>query len=160
MDRDHLAEFEAMLIGCKCTIQRVELGWFAHVGEVCSIFLSPWRIISHGRIRLADTDDHQVFGLPTPLNAEAEANKLLAGKLTIAAKIHRETADLTLEFESLTRLEIFNMSCGYEGWNAIVSDKTRPMQMFALGGGDVTVFADTQPNEDIGGPWTLHPPQR
>lgn len=86
-------------------------------------------------------DDGQLFGRTKPLDGEEAARELLDGKAITKAHLDRVTADLTLNFEHHIRLDIFNTSSGYEGWqaNGIVGGKG--MTMVALGGGSVSIWA-------------------
>lgn len=91
----------------------------------------PWRIVTAAGIALGDRDHEQKFGLPKPVDAKEEAQRLLnakAIKLTIRAK----TADLLIEFENGSPLEIFNSSSGYEGWECSGKDG---LLVVAQGGG-------------------------
>jgi hypothetical protein len=142
MDRDYLAEFETWLIGRSCSITRGEHDWFIELGEGATITVSvPWRIVSQGRIAFADRDHGQMFGLPAPVDGEAEAHGLLAGKRIASAKVDLQTADLTLHFDPDTRLDAFNNSAGYEGWQANCEFNGSWVWLIAQGGGNVAVFA-------------------
>ena len=141
MEQDWLVALSQKLTGRRCSIQRREGDWAAsiHGGGVISLGV-PWRIISEGRIAFADQDDGQKFGLPAPLDGEAEANRLLSGKTIEKVTVDPETADLGLHFESGVRLEAFNYSAGYEGWQIILPPAEGGMWVIALGGGDVSIF--------------------
>ena len=71
--------------------------------------------ISHG-----DEDDGQWFGLPEPVNGEARTNELLQGKRVVGVELDEQTADLRIVFDDGVRLDFFNNSSGYEGWQAAV----------------------------------------
>jgi hypothetical protein len=142
MARDHLADFEEALVGRHCVIQRREADWAANlVGGGCISLPVPWRIIAEGRIAFADEDDGQKFGLPGPLDGEAEANRLLAGKAILRAEVDRQTADLILHFEAGARMDVFNYSAGYEGWQANLPPEAGGLWVIALGGGDIAIHA-------------------
>jgi hypothetical protein len=96
----------------------------------------PWRIVSPAGIALGSADHEQQFGLPKPVDATEEAERLLnakAVKLTVRAR----TADLLIEFENGSCLEVFNSSSGYEGWEC--SDKDG-LLVVAQGGGDLATW--------------------
>lgn len=142
MQRDLIAEFEASLAGRSCVIGRREHDWTFGLSEGVGLAVSaPWRIVSGGRIAFASEDDGQMFGLNSPVDGETEARKLLGSKAITAVTLDRETADLTVHFDAGTRIDVFNNSTGYEGWQAdyVINDKR--WLLIAMGGGEVAVFA-------------------
>jgi hypothetical protein len=142
MERGYVAEFEAKLIGKSCLLTRREFDWRIDIdGEFGISVSAPWRIVANGRIALGAGDDGQMFGLPTPLDGEAKAKRLLDGRHIFKAAIDRRTADLTLIFDSDTRLDIFNSSSSYEGWVADWRIGKKQLLIVANGGGDLTIFA-------------------
>ena len=146
-ERDYEAEFEAWLIGRSCTIIRREHGWTIDLGDGATITIAvPWRIVSQGRIAFADRDDGHSFGLPAPLDGEVETRRLLTGKRIVSAKVDRQTADIALLFDSETRLDVFNSSSGYEGWEARCKVELGWIWLIAQGGGNIVVFTDDAVN--------------
>jgi hypothetical protein len=90
-------------------------------GERLSLAASaPWRVVTKDGIAHGDEDDGQWFGRSKPVDGEARANELLRGQKVVGIELHRDTADLRLLFEGGTRLDFFNNSSGYEGWQASV----------------------------------------
>jgi len=145
MEPDYIQMFEASLLGRTCSIQRLEFGWYAIFGDRNAIVLgSPWRIISEGRIALTDKEDGQQFGLRSPLDGQAVANELLAGKSVTAVSVNEETADIVLDFGPGLRLEVFNFSASFEGWNAEFWSGDRWTWIIALGGGELSIFSMDQ----------------
>ena len=51
-----------------------------------------------------------------------------------------DTADLTLYFGNGLRLDAFNNSAGYEGWQIGLPNENGDMLIIALGGGEVVTF--------------------
>lgn len=142
MQRDQVAEFEASLIGRSCVIGRRDHDWTFGLSEGVGLAVSaPWRIVSGGRIAFASEDDGQMFGLKSPVDGEAEARKHLGSKAITAVTLDRETADLTLHFDAGTRIDVFNNSRGYEGWQAryVIHDKR--WSLIAMGGGELAFLA-------------------
>lgn len=142
MQRDLVAEFEASLVGRRCVIGRREHGWTFGLSEGVGLAVSaPWRIVSGGRIAFASEDDGQMFGLKSPVNGEGEARKHLGSKAITVVTLDRETADLKLHFDAGTRIDVFNNSAGYEGWQAgyVINDKR--WSLIAMGGGEVAFVA-------------------
>jgi hypothetical protein len=138
MKHDQVAEFEASLIGRSCVVGRREHDWtFDLSGGVGLTVSAPWRIVSKGRIAFASGDDGQLFGLTSPVDGEIEARRLLGGKSITAATLDRQTADLTLQFDAATRVDVFNNSTGYEGWQATYAIHDKRWSLIAMGGGEV-----------------------
>ncbi|OWJ59026.1 DUF6188 family protein [Inquilinus limosus] len=141
MDDDWRVTLEQNMVGRRCSVERREADWAINLDGGANVSLPiPWRIIAEGRIAFADEDDGQRFGLPSPVDGEAEANRLLAGKAITRVTVHQETADLTLDFEAGVRLEAFSNSSGYEGWKIILPRGSGGLWIIALGGGGVAVF--------------------
>ncbi len=101
----------------------------------------PWRIVANGRIAFADEDDRQQFGLPAPVDGEALVNGILDKKVIVGVAVDPETADLSIRFEDAVRLDAFNYSAGYEGWQVSLPPENGGFWLIALGGGDVSFFA-------------------
>jgi hypothetical protein len=142
MSLDHLSNFESLLVGRRCVIERREADWALNLEGGGSISLPvPWRVVANGRIAFADEDDGQKFGLPGPLDGEALVNRLLGGRPIARAEVDRQTADLALHFGSAIRLDVFNYSAGYEGWHAILPPDAGGTWVIALGGGEIAIHA-------------------
>jgi hypothetical protein len=92
----------------------------------------PWRVISGGRILLGSVDHNQQLRLPEPVDAVARIFKLLKGKIVESVKIHDPTSDLTIQFTDDVRLDVFNNSSGYEGWQY---EDRQGLELVAQGGG-------------------------
>lgn len=107
-------------------------------GDVATIVaVVPWRIVRDDVIAHADEDDRQQFGLPQPVDGEAKANALLEGRLVQGVELDPVTADLRVFFDGATRLDLFNNSSGYEGWEASLRIGQSVASIIALGGGGV-----------------------
>jgi hypothetical protein len=98
---------------------------------------APWRIIADGRIAFADTDDGQKFGLPEPVKGAHLANSLLAKLQVQAVTVDRVTADIRMDFETGTRIEVLNNSSGYEAWQAEFVSGDQLISLVGMGGGDI-----------------------
>jgi|GEM_PF-1249359 len=92
----------------------------------------PWRIVSDRGIALGSEDDGQQFGLPAPVKGETVALQLLAATALMQVLITEKTGDIVFEFDSGIRLEVFNNSSGYEGWNC---GTTSGLEVIGMGGG-------------------------
>ena len=78
---------------------------------------TPWRLVVAGRIKLSSVDHGQWFGLPAPVDAEAQLRSLLSGRKVQSAEVRDDTHDILIPFESGERLEIVALSSGYEIWD-------------------------------------------
>jgi hypothetical protein len=80
-------------------------------------------------------DDGQGFGLSEPLDVAARVTTALAGTLVADTRTDTKTSDLHLTFGNGCELQLFNDSCGYEGWTAAING----LSVIALGGGGITL---------------------
>jgi len=109
----------AVLVGAALTrVERLpHKYWVFHFGKNVRLNIeAPWRLISKDSILVTREDDGQKFGLPAPVDAEAELRKRIEGHQVTAAATNRATSDLTLQFDNSFTLEVFNDSSGYECW--------------------------------------------
>ena len=126
----------AALQGRACRIRRREFDWSFDFGERVSIAASgPWRVVTADGIAHGDQDDGQWFGLAEPVDGEARTNNLLQGQKVANVELDAQTTDLRLTFDGGVRLDLFNNSSGYEGWQASVPADGKELTVIALGGG-------------------------
>lgn len=125
------------ITGSACQVHRREADWSFCFGPDVSLAVSvPWRIVSDAGIVLGGEDDGHQFGLPKPLDAEALANRLLSDAKVKQLDADELTADLRIVFEGGVRLDIFNNSAGYEGWQAYLPPSEHEGNMvIGMGGG-------------------------
>ena len=97
----------------------------------------PWRIVANGGIAFGRNDHNQKFGLPEPVNGMALVESLLCSSDISTACADDETGDLTIVCSDGVRLELFNDSSGYEGWQMNCSDGS---VVIGMGGGSITKF--------------------
>ena len=139
MDK-YITEFERMLVGKTCTVKHRENNWMITFDEAGTITIEAiWRIVKKDRISFGSEDHGRKFGLSKPLNGEQEAHKLLGGRQITRAVVDQHSADLTLHFDAETRIDIFNNSSGYEGWEANWTCGEHGITMIALGGGGFSI---------------------
>jgi hypothetical protein len=103
-----------------------------YIGVQC-----PWRILKQGRTTLSSDDHRQQYGLPAPIDAAAEATKLLSAVVIDAAQLRVGTSDIFIDFSGNLRLEIIPISSGYEGWQIMDPFGT---EFFAQGGGQISTW--------------------
>ncbi|PWG01433.1 DUF6188 family protein [Sphingosinicella humi] len=140
MEPDYFADFEQAFVGRTCSIVREAPVWRANFGDGFTIGLEvPWRIVANGRVAFGDEDDGQWFGLPSPIDGEERAASLLQGRVVQAMQLDHETGDLHIVFDGNTRIDVFNQSCGYEGWAAYYSVGGSQWGVIAMGGGEIAV---------------------
>lgn len=128
-------------IGSRCEITRHEHSWgFRFEGRCWILVECPWRIVSGGEIVFASKDDGHPFGLPAPVDGEANALIVLDGFPLVSLVLDRATADLTLLFEGGPRIDVFNNSMGYEGWQAGFCTEQGETLIVGGGGGKTATF--------------------
>jgi len=94
---------------------------------------APWRMVVDGMISFGWEDDGQWFGLPKPLTAKDRFEKHLIRRPVEFVSLN-ELGDLVIDFSTFGRIEVFNGSCGYEGW---VLSGPEGQCIVAQGGGNV-----------------------
>jgi hypothetical protein len=131
-----------LLSGRQCKVERREADWNFSFGKGLNIGASvPWRVVTPEGIGHGGDDDGQRFGLPQPVDGEAKANELLGQQSVVTVEADEVTADLRITFEGGLRLDLFNQSAGYEGWQAHLDQgEGQPLVVVALGGGGFTTF--------------------
>jgi len=128
-------------VGRPCVVSRREHDWSFNCGDACGIVGHvPWRLVEAGYIALTNADDGQKFGLPEPVDAETRANALLNRATIDRVQADPVTADLSLWFSNGLRLDLFNHSTGYEGWEAWLQDDDRSVSVIAMGGGGFSII--------------------
>ena len=133
------ATLAAALQGRECHVARREADWSFDFGKRLIIAASiPWRVVTPEGIAHGVDDDGQWFGLARPVDGEARTNELLRGQKVVGVELDEQTADLQLAFDGGARLDFFNNSSGYEGWQASVPTGGKELTVIALGGGKLT----------------------
>ena len=90
--------------------------WIFHFsGSLTLQVASAWRMVSATEIVIGFHDDGHRFGLGSPVNA-AERITQLVGAKTVSAATFNRYGDLEVQFGPESVLQVFNDSCGYEGW--------------------------------------------
>ncbi|WP_313101091.1 DUF6188 family protein [Brevundimonas sp.] len=126
--------FEAAIVGRSCRVERREADWAFDLRDNVGLAVGcHWRLVSAHGIALTDEDDGQGFGLPEPVDAEANANNLLAGATVSSATVDRVTADLCLRFSNGLRLDLLNNSAGYECWQGSFNQDGKAVTIIATG---------------------------
>jgi hypothetical protein len=121
-----------------CRVTRREADWSFDFGEGLNIAAAvPWRVVTSDGIAHGVEDDGQWFGLGQPVDGEARTNELLNGQKVVGVEVDAQTADLRVIFDGGARLDFFNNSSGYEGWQAAVGGQDG-LTVIALGGGGLT----------------------
>jgi hypothetical protein len=129
----------AALHGRECRVTRREADWSFDFGGRLNIAASvPWRVVTAGGIAHGVEDDGHWFGLARPVEGEARTNMLLQGQKVVDVELDEQTADLRVMFDGGARLDFFNNSSGYEGWQASIPAGGKELTVIALGGGRLT----------------------
>jgi hypothetical protein len=112
--------------------------WQFHFGSATLLIECPWRAVRKGVIALGADDNGQKFGLPEPVSVLQEFPKLVRNMVVTDVRVDNETADLSVHFGDELRLDAFNDSSGYEGWNYT---DTKGVTVIATGGGELAIWA-------------------
>lgn len=103
----------------------------------------PWRIL-RGGIVLSNEDHGHRYGLPAPVDAEAECRTLIGGAAVRSVHVWAESRDLVIEFGPNLRLEFIPLSSGYESWHVGGPGRLR---IIAMGGGELAIWGpDAEPD--------------
>ena len=113
---------------------------FADGGEIRAD--CAWRVVIAGHIALTSEDHGQQYGLPSPVDAEAQCRSMIVGRKIQSAEVRDDTRDIAIVFESGERLEILPISSGYESWQVTAPDGT---QTIAQGGGNLLTWSNAEP---------------
>ena len=120
-------------------VWRFRFGPDAEVRSEC-----PWRVIRNGGIALSSEDHGHQYGLPAPVDAEAECRVLIGRAEVRSAEVRAESRDLVIGFGPGLRLELIPLSSGYESWQLA---GPRRLQIVAMGGGELAVWGlDAEPD--------------
>jgi hypothetical protein len=77
----------------------------------------PWRMVVDRVVMLGASDHGLQFGLPAPLDVIEQTLRARSGKPVENIEMEPETAALRILFKGETRVDAFNRSGGYGGWN-------------------------------------------
>ena len=103
-------------------------------GERVLTVTCVWRILVHGRVRDAETDDGQVFGTGVPRDALADGVALLVGRTIRDASHALDGGDLHVEVDDGIVFQAWSDSRAYESWDYRVEGEAR---LVCRGGGEV-----------------------
>ena len=84
-------------------------------------------------------DDGHQFGLSESVDAAKVLSAVVVGRTVAAAAIDSSSGDLTIEFNGSARLQLLQMSGGYESWRLAAPGG----EMVCTGGGAVTHFSES-----------------
>jgi hypothetical protein len=101
--------------------------WIFQFADYVLQVSAPWRLISRGSIHVGHDDDGHQFGLPEPVIAADRVARSVDSRVVADAWAEDFTADLSIDFGDEIRIEIFNNSCGHEGWTLNARDGRRAL---------------------------------
>jgi hypothetical protein len=100
-----------------------------------------WRLVDDRHIARTSNDHGQQFGLVAPIDAAADARRLLADATIVGVELLDATADIHITLSESRRLEIIPESSGYEGWTVRGPDG---VCFVAQGGGQICTWKEAQ----------------
>jgi hypothetical protein len=98
-----------------------------------------WRLVDDRHIVRTSNDHGQQFGLAAPIDASAEASRILAHATVVGVELFNATADIHITLSDRQRLEIIPESSGYEGWTVRGPDG---VCFVAQGGGQICTWIE------------------
>lgn len=121
------------LKGCRFQqLHRREYDWvLSFEGNAHFVITCLWRLLEQGTIKVTSEDDGQQFGLPAPVDAAGEVNRLLPGTWVDSVKLNDGTLDVDLRLSNGMVFQILPDSGGYESWTAT----NETTEFIAMGGG-------------------------
>jgi hypothetical protein len=96
--------------------------WFRFDSNIVLTIEAGWRLVSGTSIMVSSKDDGHIFGRKTAVDAAGEATSLLTDKSVSGVLIEPACSDLTIHFGGTLRLDVINLSGGYEAWNLTGQD--------------------------------------
>ena len=113
------------------SVEKRDYSWFfGFSGEVFLATETSWRLINDDRIVVTSEDHGHQFGLPEPVDAVSVLSSIV-GRTVERVGIDASSGDLTLEFSGRVRLQLLQMSSGYESWSL----SSRGGEIICTGGG-------------------------
>ncbi|MEM7780841.1 MAG: hypothetical protein AAF697_10655 [Pseudomonadota bacterium] len=113
----YAGEIKGLLVGNPIRLNRgLEGNWSFDIGERFVVRTDIWRLVGAKRIIVTSEDDGHQFGLPAPLDAEAEANKALSDYKVSDVDLDIGTGDLAIHVGDALKLQVWTTSSGYESW--------------------------------------------
>jgi hypothetical protein len=133
-----LARFAQALVGRRCLVEEREHDWTFDFGRGWVLEVAAaWRIVGKDGVIFADRD-HDAERLRTwPLGSETFAGKALKKKKVMAVSLDPLTGDLTIAFDETLRLQVFNNSAAFEGWQAHFGIDGHNVSLVGLSGGGI-----------------------
>lgn len=115
--RRFVRDLGPLMIGKTVSVERREGDWVFQFGPDFVITVGTfWRLIGKTYICVSSEDDGHQFGLPAPIDVEAESNRLLAGKAVRSVEADIRTGDLNILLDGHLTIDIVTFSAGYESW--------------------------------------------
>lgn len=134
-----LARFSQALVGRRCLVERREHDWTFDFGGGCVIEVTAaWRLVGKEGVAFADRDDDVDKLKPWPLGGETFPAKALKRKRVEQVDLDPVTGDMRVVFDSKLRLEVFNNSATYEGWQACFAIDGQNVSLVGMPGGGIS----------------------
>ena len=135
--KNMVKDFSDALIGLECTKIDHPSDWYWQIvfgdSKVTFGLECPWRLLLNGSIKFGHEDHAQIFGLPKPIDGPQRCLDILGTSCVVTAVLSPSTSDVSISFDNGAQLQIFNFSCGYEGWSCSFSG----LELIAMGGGEL-----------------------
>ncbi len=127
----------AILQSTTCKMVRLEGEWyFVFANDSMLRVGCLWRITVDGHVVLSSGDHEQQFGLPAPVDAAWEATRLVVAKRIVSVELDPGTADLYVEFDDGSELNVINNSSGHEPWEFT----SQEIRLVAQASGEIAIW--------------------
>ena len=146
-----LARFAQSLIGRRCIAEHREHDWSFNFGRGTVITVAAaWRLLTLEGVAFADRDLAEGRPMPWPLGGETAPERLLKRRKVEAVDIDAVTGDLRIQFEGDIRLEVFNNSATYDGWQADFAIDRQAVCLVGAPGGGVAFVGVAAASHEVG----------
>ncbi len=133
-----LARFAQGLVGRRCLIERREHDWTFDFGGGCVIAVTAaWRLVGKDGVAFGNREEDIDRPSLWPLGGDSTVERLLKRKRVESVDLDPVTGDLQVTFDAKLRLEVFNNSASYEGWQAHFAVDGQNVSLVGMPGGGI-----------------------
>lgn len=146
-----LGRFVEGLVGRRCDIDKREHDWTFDFGDGCVVAVAAaWRLVNDEGVAFADREDVADRPVLRLLGGDSAPERLLRRRKVRRAELTPVTGDLTIVFDNGLKLEVFNNSAHYEGWQAYFALDGESVCLVGLAGGGVSAVGAARAGLAIG----------
>ena len=133
-----IARYTQAMVGRRCLVEAREHDWLFDFGRGWMLQVAAaWRLVGKEGVIFANRDDDAEQLRTWPLGGDTVAGKALKRKKVAAVHVDQATGDLSVVFDETLRLQVFNNSAAYEGWQAHFGIDGHNVSLVGLPGGGI-----------------------